>query len=62
MYSQGEDMGKDHMEEEGEINWVHGETQMLWTLTGKEKGIGCAIIVGSLATWPGIVGKEIKQE
>jgi len=31
-------------------------------LTEEEEGIGHAIIVGSMAIWPGIVRKEIKQE
>jgi len=30
--------------------------------TEEEERIGHAIIVRSMATWPGIVGKEIKQE
>ena len=47
---------------EEEINQVYRETQMQWTLTGEEERIEHAIIVESLATWPGIVGKETKQE
>jgi len=30
--------------------------------TEEEEEIGCATIVGSLATWPGIVGGGIKRE
>ena len=33
-----------------------------WTLTEEEGEIGHATIVGSLATWPGIVGRGIKRE
>ena len=47
---------------EEDIKWVHRETQTQWTLTEKEGEIGHATIAGSLATWPGIVGRGIKQE
>jgi len=46
----------------GEIRWVHRETQMQWTSIEEEKGIERAIIVESLAIWPEIVGKEIRQK
>ena len=45
-----------------EFRWVQGETQTQWTSTEEEREIGHATIVGSLATWPRIVGRGIKRE
>ena len=50
-----------HSTEEG-TRQVHRETQMQWMSTEGEGGTGSAISVESLAIWPEIVGKEIKQE
>jgi len=36
-----EDVGKEEIQSiKREINWVHKETQIQWTLTEEEKGIG----------------------
>ena len=46
---------------EGDTSQVHGETQTQWMLIEEQEGTGNVITVGSLATWPGIVGIGIKQ-
>jgi len=45
---------------EGDISWVYGETQTRWMSIEEWEGTGSVIIMGSLATWPGTVGIEIK--
>jgi len=47
---------------EEDTSRAHGETQMQWMSIEEQEGIGNVITVGSLATWPGIVGIGIKQE
>jgi len=46
---------------EGDTSQVYEETQTQWMLIEEQEGIGNVITVGSLATWPGIVGIGIKQ-
>jgi len=47
---------------EEDTSRAHEETQMQWMLIKEQEGIGNVITVGSLATWPRIVGIGIKQE
>ena len=55
------DIGKEEIQSiEGEINQVHGETQMQWMWIGEEEEIGCAMYVESGAIWPKIVRKGTK--
>jgi len=57
-----EDTEEEICSTEGDIRWVHKETQMQWMSIEEQGRTGNVTIVGSLATWPGIVGIEIKQE
>jgi len=57
-----EDIGEEEIQSiEGEINQVHGETQMQWMWIGEEEEIEHTMYVESRAIWPKIIGKGTRE-